>query len=145
MASLLELVVNQPSRTLAPDEILIAQGEEGGDLFILERGKLLIERDGVELATLSIPGTVVGEMSVLTGTRHSATVRAAAESRLKMVRDAAKELQTDPQLTFRLAALVASRLEATSGELVAMQRDAALKGAQGVFSRLTAALHISPR
>jgi CRP/FNR family transcriptional regulator, cyclic AMP receptor protein len=145
MASLLELVANQPSRTLAQDEILMAQGEDGGDLFVLERGKLSIERDGVELATLSIPGTVVGEMSVLTGTRHTATVRAAADTRVKMVRDAIKVLETDPKLTLRLAALVASRLEATSGELVAMQHDTALKSAQGVFSRLASALHISPR
>lgn len=143
MASLLELTGHQPSRNLGDGEILLAQGENGGDLFVLERGKLAIERDGVHLASVTIPGSVVGEISVFTGTNASATVRADGEARVRVIRNALKVLETEPKLTLRLAALVASRLEATSGELVALSRDITEKSERGVLARLAAALHLN--
>ncbi len=141
MTNLLELTGHQPSRSLADGEILIVQGEHGGDLFILEKGKLTIERDGVTLATVSIPGSVIGEISVLTGTSSSATARALGNARVRVIRDAALVLEQEPQLTLRLAGLVASRLEATSSELVALSRDVSLKSKRNVLARLAAALH----
>ncbi len=62
MASLLSLIGSMPSRTLAPGEILIAQGDSGGDLYILESGRLAVERDDLTIATIDQPGTAVGEM-----------------------------------------------------------------------------------
>jgi len=141
VTNLLELTGHQPSRSLADGEILIVQGEHGGDLFILEKGKLTIERDGVTLATVSIPGSVIGEISVLTGTSSSATARASGNARVRVIRDAARVLEQEPQLTLRLAGLVASRLEATSSELVALSRDVSLKSKRNVLARLAAALH----
>lgn len=141
MTDLLELTGNQPSRSLADGEILIVQGEHGGDLFILEKGKLTIERDGVTLATVSIPGSVIGEISVLTGTSSTATAKALGNARVRVIRDAARVLEQEPQLTLRLAGLVASRLEATSSELVALSRDVSLKSKRNVLARLAAALH----
>jgi CRP/FNR family cyclic AMP-dependent transcriptional regulator len=141
VTNLLELTGHQPSRSLADGEILIVQGEHGGDLFILEKGKLTIERDGVTLATVSIPGSVIGEISVLTGTSSSATARALGNARVRVIRDAALVLEQEPQLTLRLAGLVASRLEATSSELVALSRDVSLKSKRNVLARLAAALH----
>lgn len=142
MASLLELTGHQPSRNIGDGDILIAQGENGGDLFVLEKGKLAIERDGVRLATISIPGSVVGEISVFTGTSASATVKADGPASVRVIREAIKVLEAEPQLTLRLAALVASRLEATSGELVALSHDVTEKAERNVLSRLAAALHV---
>ena len=143
MANLLDLTGNQPSRSLTDGEILISQGEHGGDLFILEKGRLTIERDAVSLATVTIPGSVVGEISVLTGTNNSATVKADGSARVRVIRDAAKVLETEPLLTLRLAALVASRLEATSSELVALSREMSSKNDRNVLARLASALHLT--
>jgi CRP/FNR family transcriptional regulator, cyclic AMP receptor protein len=55
--SLLELAATQPTRTLAAGEVLIAQGREAGDLFVLESGQLVVERDGVAIATISSPNS----------------------------------------------------------------------------------------
>jgi CRP-like cAMP-binding protein len=38
MASLLALTQNQPRRELAPGEALVTEGDEGGELYVLERG-----------------------------------------------------------------------------------------------------------
>ncbi len=141
MASLLTLVSAHPVRTLNPGDILVAQGEGGGDLFVLERGRLAVERDGVVIATLTQPGTAVGEMSVLAGTRSSATVRAEEETRIRVVQDAAKLLVSQPELALRLGALVAGRLDATSALLVEMSTKAKGAADTGLIGRLMAALH----
>ncbi|MEQ1899502.1 MAG: cyclic nucleotide-binding domain-containing protein [Devosia sp.] len=144
MTSLLDLTAAQPTRSLAPEEILIVQGEGGGDLFVLLSGELSVTRDGVEIATLSQPGTLVGEMSVLLGTRNTATVRARRESKLKAIRDAAKVLESEPKLAMRVGAVVAGRLDATSALLVELSRQGADKAVgPGLFSRIVTALALS--
>ena len=109
MESLLELAATQPTRTLAAGEVLIAQGREGGDLFVLESGQLVVERDGVAIATISSPSAVVGEMSVVLGTLNSATVKADRITTVRVIQDARKYLEQDQAMTFRLARLMATR------------------------------------
>ncbi len=141
MSSLTELTANRPTRTLAAGEILLAQGDGGGDLFILLSGELSVLRDGVKLASLTLPGTLVGEMSVLLGTRSTATVQAERESKVRVVRDARQILEAEPGLAMRVASLVAGRLDATSALLVELSKQH--RGSeQNVFARLLNALHM---
>ena len=140
MASLLELTSSRPSRTLRPGEVLLVQGEAGGDLFVLETGQLVVERDGIKLATISQPGTPIGEMSVLLGIRNSATVRAETETEVKVVEDARAHLAEGSALTLRLAELVAGRLNATSALVVELSKQRQ-KG-DSVLGRIFAALHL---
>jgi len=142
MTSLLALTATRPTRTLAAGEILLVQGEGGGDLFILMGGKLLVVRDGVTIATISQPGTLVGEMSVLLGTRNSATVRAETETRVRVIRDAIKLLDSEPDLARRVATLVAGRLDATSALLVELTKQNKGKASeQGLLSRILTTLY----
>jgi CRP/FNR family cyclic AMP-dependent transcriptional regulator len=143
VANLLELTDHQPRRNLDDGEVLIAQGAPGGDLFVLETGMLGIERDGVNLATVTIPGSVVGEISVLIGTNSSATVKAVGSVKVRVIPDALKVLEAEPQLLLSLAALVANRLEATSFELVGLSHELSNKSGQNALARLASALHIS--
>ena len=122
MESLLELAATQPTRTLAAGEVLITQGREGGDLFVLETGQLVVERDGVAIATISSPNAVVGEMSVVLGTLNSATVKADRTTTVRVIQDARKYLEQDQAMTFRLAWLMATRLDATSAYLVELSK-----------------------
>ncbi|HEY2806654.1 MAG TPA: cyclic nucleotide-binding domain-containing protein, partial [Gemmatimonadales bacterium] len=71
MASLIALANSTPPRALVPMEILINQGASGGNLYVLQSGELAVERDGVEVARVSRPYALVGEMSVLLGTPNS--------------------------------------------------------------------------
>ncbi len=142
MESLLELAAAQPKRQLAPGEILIAQGREGGDLFVLESGQLLVERDGVTIASISSPNSVVGEMSVVLGTRNSATVRADGNATVRVIMDARKYLEQDQAMTFRLAWLMASRLDATSAYLVELSKQHTGKTEQNMLGKILSALHL---
>ena len=144
MASLLSLISSSPTRTLSQGEVLIVQGEAGGDLFVLEGGELIVERDGVEIARINQPGSTVGEMSVLVGTRNSATVRADREARVRVVRDAFKYIEQDPALALRLAAVVAGRLEATSALLVELSKQSKDKPSeQRLLDRIFSALQVT--
>jgi CRP-like cAMP-binding protein len=145
MNSLTDLVPSLPKRELAAGATLIAQGDPGGDLFILEDGELSVERDGIDIATIARSGALVGEMSVVLGTAASATVRATMPTTVRVIGDARKFLERDQALTFRLAWLMATRLDATSALLVDLTRQNKGRAEQrGWLSRIFAALHFHP-
>jgi CRP/FNR family cyclic AMP-dependent transcriptional regulator len=142
MTSLAELAQNHPTRELAVGTALIEQGLEGGDLFILEDGELSVERDGITIASITRSGSVVGEMSVILGTPASATVRATVPSTVRVIRDARTHLEHDQALTFRLAWLMATRLDATSAYLVQLTRQNSSRSEQSLLGKILAALHL---
>ena len=140
MASLLTLTFSQPVRNLAAGEVLITRGDPGGDLYVLESGKLVVERDGVDIATIGEPGALIGEMSVLLGNESTATVRAQKASAVRVVRDAVAFLERQPLVAMRVATLLAQRLDATSAVLVEMKAEGKGKANEGMFNRLMSAL-----
>ena len=122
MASLLTLTYSQPTLALAPGDVLIKEGDRGGDLYVLESGRLRVERDGVTLATIASAGALVGEMSVLLGTENTATVRAETAATLRVVKDALAYLERQPLVALRVAMLLSQRLDATSAALVELSK-----------------------
>ena len=141
MATLLTLTYSQPSLSLEPGDVLIKEGDPGGDLYVLESGRLRVERDGVTLATISSAGALIGEMSVLLGTENTATVRAEKPTLVRVVKDALAYLERQPLVALRVAMLLSQRLDATSALLVEAQKQVA-RGKPpepgGVFGRLMA-------
>jgi small-conductance mechanosensitive channel/CRP-like cAMP-binding protein len=73
-------------RLYAPGEIIVAQGDASGEMFIIDRGEVVVElsregRSPREIARLS-SGKFFGEMGLMTGEQRKATVRASAECEL---------------------------------------------------------------
>lgn len=76
-------------RLYAPGEIILAQGASSGELFIIDRGEVVVElpredRDAREVARL-VSGKFFGEMGLMTGEQRKATVRASKECELLVV------------------------------------------------------------
>ena len=142
MDSLLTLTQSQPTLTLAAGETLIVQGAAGGDLFILDDGQLVVERDGVRIATLTRPGSLVGDMSVVLGRKSSATVKAERGSTVRVIRAARAYLEQNPQLAMMIAEMMATRLDATSALLVELTQQHGGKVEQGLLGRILSALHV---
>src|SRR5690606_23492857 len=133
MASLLTLLQSQPTRTLVPGEALIVAGEPGdGDLYVLESGRLVAARDGVDIATIETPGALVGEMSVLLGTVSSATVRAEAPSTVRVIENAISFLERTPVVALHVATLACERLDRTSALVVQLRKQAESRAEQGL-------------
>lgn len=59
----------------APDAIILREGERGDDAFLIREGEVAVTHGERSLATLGA-GAFVGEISALTGTPRTATVRA---------------------------------------------------------------------
>ena len=142
MATLLTLTYQQPTLSLAPGDVLIKEGDPGGDLYVLESGRLRVERDGVTLATVSAAGALIGEMSVLLGTENTATVRAEKPTTVRVVKDALAYLERQPLVALRVAMLLSQRLDATSALLVEAQKGKPQteEPHESVFTSLMAAL-----
>lgn len=82
--------------------ILFAQGEAGSDCFLLVAGRLGIlidEGTGPQLVGSVAPGSLVGEMAVLTGEPRSATVTAFRDSELVRFPEAAARRLMDASRT----------------------------------------------
>jgi CRP-like cAMP-binding protein len=97
-------------RHLAVGETLIAEGGSGGTIFVLVSGALRVRKGDVEVNVITHPGAFVGEMSVLLGTSHSATVEAMEPSVLRYAVDGKALLESDPLITTFVAASLAERL-----------------------------------
>jgi len=112
---------------------------------VLESGKLVVERAGVQLATITAQGALVGEMSVLLGTENTATVRAEGAASVRVVADALAYLERQPLVALRVAMLLSQRLDATSKLLVELSKEQGVKSAErSTFSRLMSAL-VTPK
>jgi CRP/FNR family cyclic AMP-dependent transcriptional regulator len=144
MATLLALTHGQPLRTLVKDENLTRAGEQSGELYILQRGRLAVIRDGVKIATITEPGSLIGEMSVLLGIDHSATVKAEIDTEIRVIEDAVAFLERSPLVALHVATLACARLNATSALLVELKKQMADKASeQGLLSRIFAAMVIT--
>ena len=143
MASVLALTKSQPQRSLAPGEALITEGESGGELYVLEQGRLTVSRDGITIATIADPGALIGEMSVLLGVDHSATVTAEAASTVRVIEDAVSFLERTPLMALHVATLACERLDRTSAVLVELRKETEGRASeQGILSRIFSALTV---
>jgi CRP-like cAMP-binding protein len=79
-------------------------------MFILVEGRLDVIEDGVHLATISEPGSYVGELAYLTGSSRLAEVRAASGGRVRVVEDVDAFFREQPARALEIARLLASRL-----------------------------------
>src|SRR6266498_1590198 len=95
---------------------ILAEGDYRGEMYVLRAGSadvVLVDRKGVEKVVSSIhPGETIGEMSLLTESPASATVRAAEDVELVVVgkSDLASLTEQLPELQQNLIAMLAARL-----------------------------------
>lgn len=140
MANLLALTNAYPTLSLERGERLIEAGEARGELFVLVAGRLVVERDDVEIARITEPGTLVGEMSVLLGTDHSATVTALTPVEVRHIEDGLRWFEQSPIAALHVATLACQRLDATSAMLVQLKKDASGNREHGLLERLFGAV-----
>ena len=146
MIGLASLTVVLPLETLSPGTQLTTEGTRSGQLYILESGRLKVTRSGVTLATIDEPGAIVGEMAVLLGIPHSATVVAETASKVRVLDDAFEALVHHPELALHIATVACARLNATSALLVQLQGQSTDQPREkALLSRLLGAISAAPR
>ena len=118
MAELFEILSTLPRRDFAAGETIIAEDSTTGMLFFLINGEVEVSKGEVPLAATSEPGSVFGEMSVLLGTSHRASVRTVGPSSFYVVEDGRQFLRNHPLVSMHVSELLARRLDALNKYLV---------------------------
>jgi CRP-like cAMP-binding protein len=110
MPDILSLAAHLPEIELGPGEAVVREGGAAGSVWVLISGALQVFKGEIAVTSITQPGAVVGEMSVLLGTEHGATVVATEPSRLRFAADGRTQLLGDPEVTKLIAIGLAERL-----------------------------------
>jgi CRP-like cAMP-binding protein len=109
---------------LSKGQVLTAEGESGGPLFVLAKGELDVARDaagdgGVSLGRLG-PGAMAGQLTFVDGLKRTATVTASADNTWVFAierSDIEAMLQTDPLLVYRVMCAILRSATTTVDEM----------------------------
>lgn len=88
-------------KTILPNELILAEGATNENLYILIEGSIEVIHRGEKIATLSNPGEILGEMSLITKRACSASNYASTQCLLLVLQPSqVKRLPTELQLAF---------------------------------------------
>ncbi|HQZ11926.1 MAG TPA: cyclic nucleotide-binding domain-containing protein [Devosia sp.] len=135
-ATVLEAAAALPVMVLAPRGVLVTEGARTGKLYILKSGNLEVVRDGSVVAGFGNAGAIVGEMSVLLGQPHSATVRSRYGAEVFVVDDPIGFMDAYPPVAREIAQALAIRLKKTTALLVDMRQQAKERQDHEMFDKI---------
>ena len=110
MYDMLALSATLPEIEFAAGAIIVQEGGAAGPIWILVSGALEVRKGAVAVNTITHPGSMIGEISVLLVTVHGATVLATESSVLRYAADGHAFLASDPSITTHVAVGLAERL-----------------------------------
>ena len=106
---------------LQAGETALTSGSKTGRLLVLRSGSVEVVKDGAQIAKVSTPGAVFGELAVLLDHAHTADVRALEQSDF-YVANAATLLAHDSAVPLYVAVILAQRLDGANQALVELKR-----------------------
>ena len=119
--ALQESLAHLPVVTCRAGEDVLTVGSRTGKLLFLKSGAVEVTKDGVQIAKVSTPGAVFGELAALLDQPHTADVRTLEESEF-LVADASTLLAIDPAIALYVATILAHRLDRANQALLDVKR-----------------------
>src|SRR6266446_3212593 len=110
-----------PIITYHAGEIVFAAGSKTDRLLFLRQGAVAIVKEAIEIAKVTEPGAVFGELSALLDQPHTADVRALEISHFH-VANADALLAQDPITLLYVATVLARRLDGANQALIELKR-----------------------
>ena len=110
MREVLDYCSGAIQRSIPAGTLILHEGGTTGHLYVLIEGRLEVIKGDTVVATITEPGAVLGEMSVLLDKPHTATVRAASDSVVYEIDDATGFLRKQPGVALLIARMLAQRL-----------------------------------
>ncbi len=117
--AVLRAIASLPLATYPAGETVLAAGTRTGRLLILRKGAVTIEKEGTEIAKVTEPGAVFGEISALLNLPHTADVRTLENSEFRVA--GADLLEEDPVVLSYVAAILAQRLNLANQTLIELK------------------------
>ena len=122
MKDMLSLAAHLPLIEVAPGETVVREGVSDGGIWVLVSGALQVRKGAAVVNTITRPGALIGEVSVLLGSVSSATVEATAPSVLRYAADGQALLASDPAITRLVAVGLADRLNFVTSYLADLKQ-----------------------
>jgi CRP/FNR family cyclic AMP-dependent transcriptional regulator len=119
---LLSLTEGLPEQAFAPGDVVIVEGERTGAVWILVSGSVLVRRGDEVIASNDRPGSMFGEISLLLGQPHNATVVATEATTMRYVEAGEALFERHPDLARIVATDLARRLDTLTIYLADVQR-----------------------
>lgn len=110
MDDMLALTSHLPEVEYAPGDVVISEGGESAGVWILVSGSLRVTKNGKQVNSVTRPGALIGEISILLGVPDSATVEAAERCVMRYAADGKALLTGDPRIIHLVAVGLAERL-----------------------------------
>ncbi len=107
-----------PERRYDTGDFLLREGEKGRQLIFLVDGGVEILKKKTRVNTVSSPGSILGEISVLLDRAHMASVRALKPTTCLVAGDGDAFLREHPGVNHHIARLLANRLSGLTSYLV---------------------------
>jgi len=123
-----------PLATYQIGETVLSATSTTGRLLILKQGAVAVVKEGVEIARVTEPGAVFGELSALLDQPHTADVRALEASQFHIA-DAATILRVDPIALLYVATILAQRLDSANRGLLELKRQVQADEPRSVIGR----------
>jgi CRP-like cAMP-binding protein len=124
MSDILDYCKGREARTFKPGQVMINEGGQDGNLFVLIDGQVEVLRKDTQVSYIDEPGSIFGEMSTLLDMPASATVKALSSVKAYVIDDAIQFLGANPEVALYVATLLARRLYYTTTYLVDLQQQA---------------------
>jgi CRP-like cAMP-binding protein len=115
---MLQSLQDREVRRFDVGEFVIRQGETTEILYFLIEGAVEVLKDDVRVAAASQSGLIFGEMAVLLGVPHTASVRAVKPCSFYLVEQPREFLKSSSDLCLHVSELLARRLDALNKYLV---------------------------
>jgi serine/threonine protein phosphatase PrpC len=127
------------TRTFPAGREIVIEGQPGEELFVVIRGRVAIEKSGVEIAELRAGGHF-GEMGLIDNAPRSATVRATEPTRVMVIarQDLMNLMKREAILAVKMlwsfVQVLSDRLRATNSELSEARQELAVAHAVQPFA-----------
>ena len=127
------------SRSFEPEEEIVEEGDVGDELFVVVKGRVSVEKDGMEIAELTTGGHF-GEMGLIDNAPRSATVRALEPTRVVVIGRGdlmglmKRESVLAVKLLWSFVQVLSDRLRATNSELSEVRQELAVAQAVQPFA-----------
>ena len=128
MREILDYCTGGVRRDVSAGAFVVHEGHTTGHLYVLIEGRLEVVKGDTVVAAITEPGAVLGEMSVLLDKPHTATVRAAQDSTIYEIDDAASFLRNQPAVALLIARMLAQRLNVANTYLADLKQQYAGHG-----------------
>lgn len=110
MADMLSVSDGHPEMMFNTGDVVMSEGSSDGAIWVLVSGALNVRKGDVVVGVVTEPGAMLGEVSLLLGTGHSATVQATEPSVMRRIADGNGLLTSEPEVTRQVAVGLAQRL-----------------------------------